>query len=103
MPAGGRVEVRVSANGSGLLREVSDSGAVTPPSERAALARFQRGHSADVHNSGLRLWIVRRIASLHSARVELQDSRFGCGLLLRVQFPARVLQYNPLKFATAGR
>lgn len=102
-PAGGRVEVRVSANESRILLEVSDSGPGIPPGEReAVLARFQRGRSADVHGSGLGLSIVCRIAHLHGARVELRDSRFGSGLLVRVQFPARISQYNPLKLATEG-
>jgi two-component system sensor histidine kinase QseC len=87
-PARGRVEVRVFANDAGTLLEVSDSGPGIRRDERTAvLERFRQGSRADVHGSGLGLAIVRRVAHLHDARVELDDSRFGSGLCVRVQFP----------------
>lgn len=95
-PAHGRVEVRVCANESGILLEVSDSGPGIPPSEReAVLTRFRRGRSADVHGSGLGLSIVCRIAHVHGAKVELRDSRFETGLLVRVQFPGQIYIASP--------
>lgn len=88
-PARGRVEVRVRRSESGVILEVSDSGPGIPPEEReAVLERFRRGRTADVHGSGLGLPIVRRIAHLHGARVELCDSPFGSGLRVLVQLPA---------------
>jgi two-component system sensor histidine kinase QseC len=87
-PAHGRVEVRVCTNESGIFLEVSDSGPGIPRGEReVVLARFRRGRNADVHGSGLGLSIVCRIAHVHGAKVELLDSRFESGLLVRVQFP----------------
>jgi two-component system sensor histidine kinase QseC len=92
-PPRGRVEVSVSANESGALLEVSDSGPGIPPNERqAVLERFHQGSRADVHGSGLGLAIVRRVADVHDARVELGDSQFESGLCVRVQFPAWATQ-----------
>jgi len=102
-PARGQVEVRVCANESGILLEVSDSGSGIPLGEReAVLARFRRGRSADVHGSGLGLAIVCRIAHVHGAQVELRDSRFESGLLVRVQFPAEISQYIARTVAIGG-
>jgi two-component system, OmpR family, sensor histidine kinase QseC len=92
-PARGRVEVRVSANESGVLLEVSDSGPGIPLEEReAVLVRLRRGRSADMYGTGLGLSIVCRIAHLHGASVELLDSHFGPGLCVRVQFHAQMTQ-----------
>jgi two-component system sensor histidine kinase QseC len=102
-PAHGRVEVHVSANESGALLEVSDSGPGIPPEEReAVLERFRQGSRADVHGSGLGLAIVRRVADLHGAGVELYDSRFESGLCVRVQFPARATQQTSRQIPTDG-
>jgi two-component system sensor histidine kinase QseC len=102
-PARGRVEVRVSANESGALLQVSDSGPGIPSKEREwVLKRFRRGSRADVNGSGLGLSIVCHVATLHGARVELRDSHFGSGLCVRVQFPASISQYTAQAVAPEG-
>jgi two-component system sensor histidine kinase QseC len=84
-PAGGRVEVRLETTAAGPRLEVSDSGPGIAPEEReAALQRFHRA-SADTTGQGLGLSIVRRIAGLHGATLELSESPFG-GLRVVVQF-----------------
>jgi two-component system sensor histidine kinase QseC len=103
-PARGHVEVKVSANESGALLQVSDSGPGIPLEEReSTLKRFRRGRRADVSGSGLGLSIVCRVAALHTARVELADSHFASGLCVRVQFPALICRSTlPLAGATVG-
>jgi len=45
-----------------------------------------------VPGSGLGLSIVKQVADLHAARIELHDSEFGRGLQVRVLFPPRKAQ-----------
>lgn len=88
-PARGRVDVRVYTDKRGTLLEVNDSGPGIPLEQRTTVfERFRRGHSADIHGSGLGLSIVGRIAHLHDAAVEFGASRFGSGLCIRAVFPA---------------
>jgi two-component system sensor histidine kinase QseC len=95
-PAGGQVEARLSKNAPGVLLEVSDSGPGIPVDQRVAvLQRFRRGSTADVDGHGLGLPIVCRIAELHGATVELRESRYGRGLCVAVNFPARASLLAP--------
>jgi signal transduction histidine kinase len=83
-PAGGSVSVKVSdINGANL--EVRDTGPGIPATERKqVLQRFYRITGSREEGSGLGLSIVRRIAELHSAKLELSDNEAGHGLLVRV-------------------
>ena len=88
-PAGGRVSVAVEAGADAVVLTVTDTGPGIPPEQRAAvLERFHRGETAGMSGSGLGLSIVRRIAELHAARLELTEGADGQGLRVRVAFPA---------------
>ncbi|CAB3720349.1 ATP-binding protein [Trinickia soli] len=90
-PAGGRVDVTLSAgpDGRGACVQIADSGPGIPAEERARVFdRFYRDAQArvrtDVSGSGLGLAIVKRVAAQHGAEVELGDAPLG-GLLVTVR------------------
>lgn len=84
-PRGGKVVVRT---GPGML-EICDSGPGIPPGERErVLQRFYRIPGSGADGCGLGLSIVRRIAELHQARLELKDGHGSQGLCVAVIFPA---------------
>jgi two-component system sensor histidine kinase QseC len=86
-PAGGLVSVSVS-DIYGVHLEVRDTGPGIPETEREqVLQRFYRITGSGVEGSGLGLSIVRRIADLHGARIELSNNEAGGGLLVRVIWP----------------
>jgi len=87
-PKGGAVRVRITTEGGYALCEIEDSGPGIPPAERARVfERFHRVLGTGEEGSGLGLSIVRRIAELHGARVELDSGAGGRGLCVRVAFP----------------
>jgi two-component system, OmpR family, sensor histidine kinase QseC len=87
-PAGGRVAVTVR-NTNGIALEVRDTGPGIPKSElEHVLERFYRISGSGEEGSGLGLSIVRRIAELHGARLELSDNETCSGLLVRVIWPS---------------
>jgi signal transduction histidine kinase len=86
-PVGGRVTVSV-INLDGIRLEVRDTGPSIPVAEREqVLQRFYRISGSGEQGSGLGLSIVRRIAELHGASLELKDNEAGQGLLVRVIWP----------------
>ncbi|MBE3023131.1 sensor histidine kinase [Janthinobacterium sp. BJB1] len=96
-PQGGNVILRVrvmTMNGDGreTVLEVEDSGAGIPPAERERVfTPFYRVGAALESNpggAGLGLAIVRDIAALHGARLELATAANGHGLKVSVLFSA---------------
>ncbi len=86
-PTGGVVTVRLVADIRAIF-EVEDSGPGVPVEDRLRVfERFYRVLGTQVEGSGLGLPIVREIAELHRADVELLDARGPSGLLVRVSFP----------------
>ncbi|MNN87052.1 Alkaline phosphatase synthesis sensor protein PhoR [compost metagenome] len=91
-PPGGSVILRVRAGGAGneTVLEVEDSGKGIPPAERErVLTPFYRVGAALESNpggAGLGLAIVRDIAALHGARLELATAANGHGLKVGVYF-----------------
>ena len=86
-PAGGLVSVRVT-DLNGVHLEVRDTGPGIPAAEREqVLQRFYRIAGSGEEGSGLGLSIVRRIADLHGARMELSSNTAGEGLLVQVIWP----------------
>jgi len=89
-PRGGKVALRVFKVDVPML-EVEDSGPGIPQADRERVfAPFYRAASAqEVHaaGSGLGLTIVRDIAAMHGAAVELLDGAQGGGLKVRILFP----------------
>jgi two-component system sensor histidine kinase QseC len=93
-PAGGRVYVAVSNDSAGAKLEIEDSGPGVPEEQHHRIFdRFYRAggdqHQSGVIGCGLGLAIVRHIADLHGAAVDLQHSSFESGLSISIVFPHR--------------
>jgi two-component system sensor histidine kinase TctE len=90
-PAGGKVALRVFAQDDGACMEVEDSGAGIPEAERDKVFTpfYRLSHSMEVNpgGAGLGMAIVRDIAAVHGASVELGTGFDGKGLRVRVVFP----------------
>jgi two-component system OmpR family sensor kinase len=87
-PAGGKVDVEVTAAGGRPVLAVADTGPGIPAAERERVFdRFYRAPGNRTPGTGLGLAIVKSIAESHGARVELTD-RPGGGLRAVVTFPA---------------
>jgi two-component system sensor histidine kinase QseC len=85
-PADGQVTVRVEPTPEGVALSVSDTGPGIPAELRQrVLERFYRAPGQAGEGSGLGLSIVRRIADIHGAQMELIDN--APGLTVRLQFP----------------
>ena len=84
-PAGGRVDVRVSRDHTGLQLVVADSGPGIPPTDRErALERCVRlAGSEQTPGSGLGLSLVAAVARMHHASLELGDNQPGLRVTLR--------------------
>ncbi len=88
-PAGGHVSVTVRDD-DGVKLQVRDTGVGIPEAEREqVLKRFYRITGSGEEGSGLGLSIVRRIAELHGANLELSDNEVGSGLLVSVIWPKK--------------
>jgi len=86
-PRGGHVTVRTRGGDLASL-EVEDNGGGIPAAERERVfERFYRVLGTDADGSGLGLPIVREIADLHSATVELTSGAWGYGTRVIVAFP----------------
>ncbi|MBF0621304.1 MAG: sensor histidine kinase N-terminal domain-containing protein [Magnetococcales bacterium] len=91
-PVGGQVQVKVESQQDALLVRVEDSGPGVPVEERQSVFnRFHRGvtASSNTEGCGLGLSIVKRIAELHGATLELNTASLG-GLSVTVLFPRNV-------------
>jgi two-component system sensor histidine kinase TctE len=85
---GGRVTVRVGRAGAERVLAISDDGPTIPPEERQRVfERFHRLLGGRADGSGLGLAIVSEIASLHGARITLEEDRDGTGNTFAVHFP----------------
>jgi two-component system sensor histidine kinase TctE len=88
-PAGGRVTLRTRAADTAVI-EVEDSGSGIPAAERERVfERFYRVLGSAAEGSGLGLPIVKEIADLHRASVELLPGEGEVGTLVRLRFPRR--------------
>lgn len=89
-PAGGKVTVRTLRGGAAMsaVFEVEDNGSGISESDRELVfERFYRVLGSEAIGSGLGLPIVREIADLHRARVQLHPNPHGPGTLAQVVFP----------------
>ena len=87
-PIGGGVMVAVN-NEDGVILTVRDTGPGIPEDMREQVQqRFYRIMGSGEEGSGLGLSIVRRIAELHGAHLELHDNDISAGLLIKVIWPA---------------
>jgi two-component system sensor histidine kinase QseC len=92
-PPGGRIRLETRREADELVLDVIDSGVgIEPALRERVFDRFYRldgdRHDAGTGGCGLGLSIVRQVADLHRARIELRDSPFGSGLWVRVAFPS---------------
>ena len=89
--ASGRVTVRVSRSDNDQCRlAISDDGPSVPVEERARIfERFHRLLGTQEDGSGLGLAIVSEIATLHGARLTLEEDIDGVGNTFSVFFPLR--------------
>lgn len=94
-PGGGRIHAQVSADSSGVILTVTDSGPGIPEDHRdQVLQRFYRLDEArSAPGAGLGLSLVKAIAQRHKARLLLEDNRPG--LRVRLIFP-RATVVEPL-------
>lgn len=96
--SGGRVTVRVDRSGNDQCRlAISDDGPHIPVEERARIfERFHRILGTPQDGSGLGLAIVSEIASLHGARITLEEDTDGVGNTFSIFFPLRPASFPPL-------
>ena len=92
-PCEGDILIEVKHESSCVVLTVDDSGPGIPDNLRhRVFERFYRvggdQHSTDVVGCGLGLSIVQHIATIHSADLALEHSRYETGLSVRVSFPA---------------
>jgi signal transduction histidine kinase len=88
-PANARVEVMLSRAGGAPLLSIADTGPGIPPAEREKVFRrfYRLEASRTTPGSGLGLALVKAVAELHGATVELLDN--DPGLRINVRFPPR--------------
>jgi two-component system, OmpR family, sensor histidine kinase TctE len=81
--------ITLSVSGSRLPElSVTDDGPGVPEAERERIfERFHRGATADAQGCGLGLAIVREIAIVHGASVNVEAGREGRGARFIVRFP----------------
>ncbi len=90
-PHGGRVEISTRSEGSDAIIEVNDSGPGIPEADRGRVfERFERLQREQESGVGLGLSIVRAVADVHGAQVELDRSPLG-GLRVIVRFKGRAV------------
>jgi two-component system, OmpR family, sensor histidine kinase TctE len=94
---GGRVTVAVTLSDGGQAHlSISDDGPSIPVEERTRIfERFHRLLGTHTDGSGLGLAIVSEIATLHGARITLEEDRDGVGNTFSVLFPASELAVEP--------
>lgn len=84
-PPGGRVDVVLRRERTGVSFEVSDTGPGIAQTELARVCdRFYRGSETQGEGSGLGLAIVTRVARRHRAEVTLRNNADGGGLTVTV-------------------
>jgi signal transduction histidine kinase len=96
-PQQGTIRVGTGGDAGGAWVAIEDAGPGIPAEHRQLVfERFQR-LAADDDGSGIGLSIVRSVAQLHGASIELGDSDLG-GLKVTVRFPA-LAQASPARLA----
>jgi signal transduction histidine kinase len=89
-PKGGRVDVRLIADGSSALLEVEDTGVGIPEGEQGRLfERFFRSSTATANaipGTGLGLTITKTIVERHGGSIEVESTE-NAGTVVRVRLP----------------
>jgi two-component system OmpR family sensor kinase len=85
---GGQVDVSAGVERRRPYLRVADNGPGVPPQERGRLFdRFYRPDGNTARGCGLGLSIVKSVADLHGAEVELDCNSGGSGLVVTVRLP----------------
>ena len=91
-PEGGRVDVRLGAEGPNAVLTVDDTGiGIAPEDQGRVFERFYRvdkARSRQLGGTGLGLSIVKHVALAHGGNVSLKSAP-GRGSTFRVQIPLR--------------
>jgi two-component system, OmpR family, sensor kinase len=88
-PEGSKVDLKLILNGRSVCILVEDSGPGVPDNDYArVMDRFYRIPGNPVSGSGLGLSIVKTIADLHSAKIDINKSSHLGGLAVGVTFQA---------------
>jgi two-component system OmpR family sensor kinase len=88
-PEGGKVDVTLSNDSSGLILRVEDTGPGIPIEDRERVfERFYRIAGNEVQGSGLGLAIVKQIVQRHGALVEIATGENGIGAIFSIKFPS---------------
>jgi two-component system sensor histidine kinase QseC len=88
-PPGTSVQVSITHEPGKICLSVSDNGPGIPEQERdKVLERFYRPLGTQASGSGLGLSIVKRIAEVHDATLQMQPASEGDGLRVTVSFKA---------------
>lgn len=88
-PEGGKVDVTLSHDSSGLILRVEDTGPGIPIEDRERVfERFYRIAGNEVQGSGLGLAIVKQIVQRHGALVEIATGENGIGAIFSIKFPS---------------
>jgi signal transduction histidine kinase len=87
-PAGVDITVGLAQEGGAPLLRVADTGPGIPAGEREKVFRrfYRLESSRTTPGSGLGLALVKAVADLHGASIELSDNRPG--LCVTIRFPA---------------
>ena len=84
---GGKVTTYVSLDGNEVCLVVEDNGIGIAKEERSLVFdRFYRSSQSKEFGSGVGLAIVKEIASLHNAKIEIADAKEGIGTEIKVYF-----------------
>jgi len=87
-PEGGKVDVILSNDSSGVILSVEDTGPGIPVEDRERVfERFYRIAGNEVQGSGLGLAIVKQIVQRHGALVEIETGQNGAGSIFTIKFP----------------
>jgi two-component system OmpR family sensor kinase len=85
---GGQVDVSAGIERRRPYLRVADNGPGVPPQERGRLFdRFYRPDGNTARGCGLGLSIVKSVADLHGAEIELDSNGGGSGLVVTVRLP----------------
>jgi len=87
-PPGGRIAVRLAAEGDQAVLEVADTGqGIAPEDVPVIFEAFRQGKEMRAGGLGIGLDLVRRLVELHGGRVRASSEGTGQGACFRVELP----------------
>jgi signal transduction histidine kinase/ActR/RegA family two-component response regulator len=90
-PPGGRIAVRLTAEGEQAALEVEDTGeGIAPDDLPVIFEAFRQGSQTRAGGLGIGLDLVRRLTELHGGRVRVISEGSGRGACFRVELPLAV-------------